>query len=47
MALGYKGKAIGEALQTLLEAVIDEKVENEKTDLIEYLKIRNGDIMHG
>lgn len=47
MALGYKGKAIGEELQTLLEAVMDEKVENEKTDLIEYLKIRNGDIMHG
>lgn len=38
MAIGYKGKAIGGALQTLLEAVMDEKVENEKTVLIEYLK---------
>ncbi len=37
MALGYKGKAIGDALQSLLEAVMDEMVENEKETLLKYL----------
>jgi len=38
MELGFEGKAIGEALQTLLDAVIDGLVPNEKTALIEYVK---------
>ncbi|MBE6680165.1 MAG: CCA tRNA nucleotidyltransferase [Ruminococcaceae bacterium] len=33
-----RGKEIGEALHTLLFAVFDGKVENRKSDLIEYLK---------
>lgn len=38
IALGLKGKEIGDALNLLLEAVIDEKVENCKESLINYLK---------
>ena len=37
-AIGYRGERIGEALRTLLYAVIDGKVENDKAKLIEYLK---------
>lgn len=37
-AAGFKGKAVGEALQFLLEAVMDEKVPNEKTALLAYLQ---------
>ena len=36
-AIGYRGERIGEALCTLLYAVIDGKVENDKAKLIEYL----------
>ena len=38
IAIGLKGKEIGDALNLLLEAVIDEKVENCKESLINYLK---------
>ena len=38
IALGLKSKEIGDALNLLLEAVIDEKVENCKESLINYLK---------
>lgn len=38
IALGLSGKEIGDALNLLLEAVIDEKVENCKESLINYLK---------
>ena len=38
--LGYKGKEIGEALSFLLDAVISEKVVNEREKLIEYLTKR-------
>ena len=38
IAMGLKGKEIGDALNLLLEAVIDEKVENCKESLINYLK---------
>lgn len=37
IALGYKGKKIGETLQKCLTAVIDGKVENEKNKLIKYI----------
>ena len=37
LAAGLKGKAVGEALQTLLEAVMDGKVPNEKEKLLKYL----------
>ena len=38
IALGYKGKKIGETLQKLLTAVIDGKVENEKSELIKFIQ---------
>ena len=38
MALGLQGKAIGETLNRLLEAVIDEEVPNEKQALLDYLR---------
>lgn len=38
MALGLKGKEIGNGLELLLEAVIDGKVENEREKLLSYLK---------
>ena len=37
MAAGLRGKAVGEALQMLLEAVMDGKVPNEKRPLLRYL----------
>ena len=37
-ALGYRGKEIGEALERVLSAVIDEKIKNEKSDILEFLK---------
>ena len=37
LAAGLKGKAVGEALQTLLEAVMDGKVPNEKAALLDAL----------
>ena len=37
LALGLKGPAIGSALQTLLEAVMDGKVDNEKSALLQSL----------
>ena len=38
IALGYKGKKIGEALEKCLTAVIDGKVENEKSELIKFIQ---------
>ena len=35
--LGFRGKEIGNALQTLLEAVTDGKVENDKEKLIDFI----------
>lgn len=40
MALGYQGRAIGEGLNALLDAVLDEKVPNEKKALLDYLQQR-------
>ena len=37
---GYEGRTIGKALNLLLNAVIDEKAENEKTSLLSYLESR-------
>ena len=42
--LGYRGEKIGEALNALLYAVIDGRVENEKTALIEYLNREGGSL---
>ena len=36
--LGYQGREVGEKLEELLEAVLDERVKNEKEALLEYLK---------
>ena len=38
MALGFKGKAVGKALNELLELVLDDILPNEKCALIEYLQ---------
>jgi hypothetical protein len=38
MQLGYRGKAIGQALNALLEQVIDEQLPNEKQALLHALK---------
>lgn len=38
MALGYSGKEIGQALNLLLDQVLDEKLSNEKPALLAYLK---------
>ena len=38
MAAGLKGKEIGEALQLALDAVIDEKCENVKKELMSYIE---------
>ena len=40
ISLGYKGKKIGEALEKCLTAVIDGKVENEKSELIKFIQIK-------
>ena len=40
MRLGYSGPAIGQALQFLLEQVLDEQVENEKEPLLQALRQR-------
>ncbi len=37
MALGYQGPEVGAALNGLLEAVLDDRVSNEKTALLTYL----------
>lgn len=37
-ALGFSGREIGSKLSLLLDAVIDEKLENKKEKLIEYIK---------
>ncbi|MDE6658846.1 MAG: CCA tRNA nucleotidyltransferase [Eubacterium sp.] len=38
LALGYKGKAIGEKLNEILMLVVDNKLENDRDKIIEYLK---------
>ena len=38
MAMGKQGKDIGKTLNELLFAVFDEKVANNRKDLIEYIK---------
>ena len=38
ISLSYKGKKIGEALEKCLTAVIDGKVENEKSELIKFIQ---------
>ena len=43
MVLGYTGKAIGQALNRLLEQVLDEKLPNEKQALLDFLKAAGGE----
>ncbi|MCD7859648.1 MAG: CCA tRNA nucleotidyltransferase [Firmicutes bacterium] len=38
LARGLRGRAVGEALRALLDAVLDERVENEKSALLRYLE---------
>ena len=38
MAIGYRGKDIGQALNRLLEQVVDEELPNEKQALLDFLK---------
>ena len=42
LALGYEGRALGAALAFLLEAVVDERVPNEREALLGYLREREG-----
>lgn len=42
-ALGYRGREIGNALQRLLDAVLDGTVENERETLLQYLNERTED----
>ena len=37
-ALGLRGPAVGQALEALLELVIDEKLPNDRNILLEYTK---------
>ena len=37
-SLGFTGKSIGDNLNLLLDAVMKEKVINEKSKLVEYIK---------
>ena len=37
MALGYKGKQVGQILNALLEAVLEEQIENEHSALLEQI----------
>ena len=46
MELGYEGPAIGEALQCLLEAVLDERVKNERLALLALLEERKRGRLH-
>lgn len=39
MSLGFKGRDVGSALSHLLEAVIDERVSNNREDLLKFLMI--------
>ncbi|MDD6728205.1 MAG: HD domain-containing protein [Eubacteriales bacterium] len=41
MALGYHGREIGEKLNEILTAVIDEKIENKKSEILQYLAESN------
>lgn len=41
MVLGFTGPAIGKALSSLLDAVLEEQVENEKAALLEHLSRQN------
>jgi len=38
MALGFRGRAVGDALSELLEQVLDEQLPNEKEALLAYIK---------
>lgn len=37
LALGYKGRAIGEKLDEILNLVVDDKIKNDKEDILNYL----------
>ncbi len=47
MALGYKGPEIGQRLQQLLDAVLDEQVTNEKDPLLHYIHHLEKEENHG
>ena len=38
IALGYRGKEIGNALESLLDAVLENRIENQKEALLLYLQ---------
>lgn len=44
MALGFQGRDIGRALEACLEAVLDERVCNDKASLLSYLRAQAPDI---
>ena len=47
MRLGFNGREIGYALSYLLDAVIDERVKNNRDELLGFLDRYVNDIMHG
>lgn len=38
MALGFRGKGVGNALQACLDAVLDERISNDRDALLTFLK---------
>lgn len=47
MSLGLNGRDVGRALSLLLDAVIDERVKNNRDELLKFLGLSMNDIMHG
>lgn len=43
LALGFSGKAIGNKLNEILSLVVDDKLQNNKTDILDYLKLKSND----
>ena len=41
MAMGFKGKQIGLALQSCLDAVLEERIPNERGPLLSYAQEHN------
>lgn len=43
MAMGFKGKQIGQVLQSCLDAVLEERIPNERGPLLSYAQEHNAD----
>ena len=47
LALGLSGPAVGETLEALLDAVIEERLPNDRAVLLEYARRRCGKVPGG